>query len=96
MRSVRAGAVGRPLSDQQQRLLLVVQLDLEELVFLMRQLDAQQTAPARGGQILFRPHLPASRAAALSGPGGVEQLGRGRLCGRDLHAGHLEDEVRGP
>lgn len=93
MRSVGAGAVGRSLSDEKQRLLPVVQLNLEELVFLMWQLNAQLIAPACGGQILFRPDLPASLATTLSWPGCVQQLGRGRLCSCDLYRGHLEDKL---
>lgn len=95
VRSVRAGPVGRPLSDEQQRMLPVVQLNLEELIFLMWQLNAQQIAPVRRGQVLFGPDLPASCAAALSGLCCVQQLCRGLLCSCDLHCGHLEDEVGG-
>lgn len=95
MWSVRAGPIGRPLADEQQRMLPVVQLDLEELVFLMWQLDAQQIAPARGGQVLFYPDLPASHWTAFSRPGCVQQLRCGPLRSCDLHRGHLEDEVGG-
>lgn len=95
MGSVGAGAVCGPLPDEEQRLSAVVQLHLEELVLLVRQLDAQQCAAVRGGHVLLSAHLPAALASALPLAGAVEQLRRGLVLGGDARPGHLEDQLGG-
>lgn len=95
LRSVWTGPVSQPLSDEQQRVFPVVHLSLEELVLLMRQLDAQQGAPICGGQVLLHTDLPASCATTLSWPRPIQQLRCGFLCSCDSHLGDLEDKLSG-
>lgn len=91
--SVWTGPVGRPLPDEQHRVFSVVQLSLEELVLLVRQLDAQHRAPACGCQVLFHSNLPGSCKTTLSWSGPIQQLGCRFLRGRDSHLGDLEDKL---
>lgn len=95
MGSVRAGAVRWPLPDKEQRLPAVVQLHLEELVLLVRQLDAQKATAVCGGHILLGTHHPAALVPALPLPGAVEQFRRGLVFGRDTRPGHLKDQLGG-
>lgn len=93
--SVGAGAIRRPLPYEEQRLPALVQLHLEELVLLVRELDAQQPAAVRGGHVLLGTYLPAALVTALPLSGTVEQLGCGLILGRDARLGHLEDQLGG-
>lgn len=93
--SVWTGPVSRPLSDEQQRVFPVVQLSFEELKLFMWQLDAQQSAPICGAQVLLHPDLPASCTTTLSWPCPIQHLCCGLLFNCDSHLCDLEDELSG-
>lgn len=94
-RSVWTWPIRRPLSREQLRVFPLVQLSLEELVFLMWQFDAQRRAPICGGQVLLHTSLPDSCLTTLSWSSPVQQLSCGLIHGCGSRMCDFEDKLDG-